>query len=437
MDILNINETLATIILAAIIIFAVLIPYYLNKQKNARKISAQIEEAKKTGKSTPFSRHPQFNVNACIGIGICTRVCPEGDVLGLVKGKVAIVKGASCIGIGECARECPVGAISIGMGDISTREDIPQLSENLETNIPGIYIAGELGGISLVKNAIAQGKEAVDAIFTQSQENTHVMIVGSGPAGMSAALRCVEKKISYTIIDQTSAGGTILQYPRKKMTLVQNVELPLYGVLDKGIYSKEELLEIWKKVQKQFSIEVKESLKLQSIEIQENGFISKTIKGEFESTHVILALGRRGTPRKLGVQGEEKSKVSYKLIDASSYQDKNILIVGGGDSAVEAAIGMAHQYGNKVIMSYRKENFFRLKSRNETQIEEMMNKGHVKVHFSSNLMNIEDDSVILKQDQNEIKMDNDYVFIFAGGIPPYALLKDVGIKFGSKVENKV
>lgn len=436
MDILNINETLATIILAAIIIFSVLVPYYINKQKNARAISAQIDEAKKSGKSKPFSRHPQFNVNACIGIGICTRVCPEGDVLGLVKGKVAIVKGASCIGIGECARECPVEAISIGMGDISTREDIPQLSKNLETNIPGIFIAGELGGISLVKNAIAQGRQAVDAIINQSIKNTHVMIVGSGPAGMSAVLRCVEKSIPYTIIDQTSAGGTILQYPRKKMTLVQNVELPLYGILDKGIYSKEELLEIWKKVRKQFSIEVKESFKLESIDIQDGGFLSKTINGEFESTHVILALGRRGTPRKLGIQGEGKSKVSYKLIDASSYQNKKILIVGGGDSAVEAAIGMAHQYGNEVIISYRKENFFRLKSRNEKQIDELINKGNVKVHFSSNLINIEDDSVILKQDQNEMKIDNDYVFIFAGGIPPYALMKDIGIKFGSKVENK-
>ena len=436
MDILNINETLATIILAAIIIFSVLVPYYINKQKNARAISAQIDEAKKSGKSKPFSRHPQFNVNACIGIGICTRVCPEGDVLGLVKGKVAIVKGASCIGIGECARECPVEAISIGMGDISTREDIPQLSKNLETNIPGIFIAGELGGISLVKNAIAQGRQAVDAIINQSIKNTHVMIVGSGPAGMSAVLRCVEKSIPYTIIDQTSAGGTILQYPRKKMTLVQNVELPLYGILDKGIYSKEELLEIWKKVRKQFSIEVKESFKLESIDIQDGGFLSKTINGEFESTHVILALGRRGTPRKLGIQGEGKSKVSYKLIDASSYQNKKILIVGGGDSAVEAAIGMAHQYGNEVIISYRKENFFRLKSRNEKQIDELINKGNVKVYFSSNLINIEDDSVILKQDQNEMKIDNDYVFIFAGGIPPYALMKDIGIKFGSKVENK-
>ena len=190
MDILAINETLATFLISTIIIAVVLIIYFLMKLKQARRTESLITEADRTGKRNPLLLHPQFDLAACIGCGVCTKVCPEGDVLGLVNGKVAIVHGAQCIGIGECARECPVGAIVVGLGDISTRDDIPQLDENLQTNIPGIYIIGELSGMALIKNALSQGTKVIDHFKTIATPETHVVIVGAGPAGMTAALRC-------------------------------------------------------------------------------------------------------------------------------------------------------------------------------------------------------------------------------------------------------
>ncbi|MFQ6610058.1 MAG: NAD(P)-binding domain-containing protein [Fidelibacterota bacterium] len=437
MDILALNETFVTFLIGTIIIAVVLSIYFMMKLKHARRTKSLITEAEQKGKRNPLLLHPQFDLSACIGCGVCTKVCPEGDVLGLVNGKVAIVNGAQCIGIGECARECPVGAIVVGLGDISTRDDIPQLDENLQTNIPGIYIIGELSGMALIKNALFQGTKVIDHINTIKTPETHVVIVGAGPAGMTAALRCTEKNIKYTLLDQGAPGGTILHYPKRKLTLVQQVTLPLYGKLNKGEYTKEKLLEIWYYLIDKFKINIKEPVQLKAIDNTETGFVVKSDQTDIQCTHVILALGRRGTPRKLNVPGEIKEKVAYKLIDASTYNNNNILVVGGGDSAIEAAIGLAAQEGNKVALSYRKENFFRIKKRNENQINDFMKRKKINVIFSSQVTEIKDDKVLYKKGDDQFELPNDYVFIFAGGIPPFSLLKEIGIKFGEVVESKL
>ncbi len=440
MDILAVNETVATIVIATIIIMASLIPYVLHKKRQSARMEAMYREAQAVGRNRPLLQHPQFDLSKCVGCAVCTRVCPEGDVLGLIDGKVAIINGSRCIGIGECARECPVGGITIGLGDISTREDIPQLSEDKETNIPGIYIAGELGGMALIRNAVDQGTRVIDAILKKYSDNggqIHIGIIGAGPAGLTAALRCVEKKIPYTIIDQQSAGGTILHYPRQKLTMVQPVNLPLFGKLDKGEYTKEELLDIWHNLIEKFGIDVKTGYHLQKISGRLNEFTIHTSVDEISCTHVILALGRRGTPRKLKVPGEELPKVMYKLLDAATYTNKNILVVGGGDSAVEAAIGLANQKGNKVTISYRKDGFFRIKKRNEDHLNDLLKRNELKVVFNSNVKEIKDDSVVLLTDSGDKTLANDFVFIFAGGLLPFKLMQDIGIKFGEKIEKKV
>ncbi|NQU68221.1 MAG: NAD(P)-binding domain-containing protein [Candidatus Marinimicrobia bacterium] len=437
MDILALNETLVTYLFGTSIIAIVLGVYFFMKFRQARRTISLISEADKTGKRNPLLLHPQFDLAACIGCGVCTKVCPEGDVLGLVNGKVAIVHGARCIGIGECARECPVGAIIIGLGDISTRDDIPQLSENLESNIPGLFVIGELTGMALIKNALAHGTSVIDHIHATGSENAHVVIIGAGPAGMTAALRCIEKKIDHTLVDQGAPGGTILHYPKRKLTLVQPVKLPLYGTLNKGEYTKEKLLEMWLHLITKYKINLKEPYRLTAIDKTETGFIVKTDKSDIPCTHVLLALGRRGTPRKLNVPGEMMEKVAYKLIDASTYNDNNLLIVGGGDSAIEAAVGLAAQHGNKVTISYRKENFFRIKKRNEDQINDMIKRKKIDAIFSSQVTEIHEDKVILKKGEDVIELPNDYVFVFAGGIPPFSLLHEIGIRFGEVVESKV
>ncbi len=440
MDILNLSESTDTIILAVIIILAALIPYIFSLVNKEKKIRKLYRNAVDEGTDKPLLQHPIFDLAACIGCGVCTEVCPEGRVLGVINGKVAIVNGARCVGHGECARHCPVGAIKIGLGDISIREDIPKLSADFETSVPGIYIAGELGGLALIRNAIEQGVKVVDAIAAKAaatKQKENILIIGAGPAGIAAALQCVKKKLNYRIIDQEFPGGTILNYPRRKLTLVQKVHLPLYGEMSKQTYSKEDLLELWDEMIDKYEIKIQTMQKLESITPLEKGYAVKTNQATFQAEQIILALGRRGIPRKLGVPGEALTKVMYKLIDTSSYTHNKLLVVGGGDSAVEAAMGLAHQTGNQVTISYRKENFFRLKKRNNDAIQSALKLKEVQVIFSSTVKEILEDKVILVQAGKEIELQNDYTFIFAGGVLPFKLLESIGISFGKVVESQL
>jgi thioredoxin reductase len=157
-----------------------------------------------------------------------------------------------------------------------------------------------------------------------------------------------------------------------------------------------------------------------------------TAKGEFRARHVILALGKTGNPRKLGVKGEELPKVMYRLIEADHYVNKKILIVGGGDSAVEAAMGLASQVGNAVTLSYRQATFSRIKERNNQRVQEFIRKGKLKVLFNSNPVEFRLDSVLMEFDGKQQSIPNDFVWIFAGGEPPTAFLKKIGVGFANR-----
>ncbi len=415
----------------------IFIVYALSFRRAQRKGLKRVKDSQDLGANKPIAQHPQIDPYRCIGCGACIQACPEGGVLELVMGKAVLVNGLKCVGHGLCAEACPVAGITIGLGDLEERDDIPYLSEKYETSIPGIYIAGELSGLALIKNAIQQGTKVIDSIrisMNPDKKNglVDVAIIGAGPAGMSAALRAVETKLSYVLIDQQTAGGTILQYPRKKVVMTQPVDIPLYGRLNKREYTKEQLLEIWQETQEKFKLNLAPNQKLQKI-VRINGhFQVQTDKHNFEARNVVLALGRRGTPRKLGVPGEDRAKVFYKLLDAESYSNEHLLVVGGGDSAVEAAMGLARQPGNTVTISYRKHTFFRLKKRNEERIRQFIKDGRIRVAFESNLLEIGEKNVRLNFKDGEKTIPNDYVFIFAGGEPPFKLLQDIGIAFGSK-----
>lgn len=422
------------------IILFFLVTYVRNLRKKETSTRNRLRHTMSTGADKPMMQHPIINKSTCIGCGICTQVCPEGDVLGLIDGKSTIVNGSLCVGHALCADNCPVGAIVIGLGDISEREDIPFLSPEFESNILGIYIVGELSGIALIRNAIERGVAAVDAIKDKlSSDDSHdfsLIIIGAGPAGIASALRAIELGIDYLLIDQYEPGGTILQYPRRKLTLVQPVTLPLYGTLSKKEYLKEELLEIWYDVIDKQNINLKTGYKLTAVEGSDNKFLIKTSNGNFSAKKIILSLGRRGTPRKLGIQGEDLSHVMYKLIDAETYKNQKLLIVGGGDSAIEAAIALASQEGNDVTLSYRKEAFFRIKSRNEININKYIEEKKLKVIFNSNVVDIAPDLVKIKIGSKIKSLEYDYVFILTGGELPFPLLKEIGINFGQKIDAK-
>lgn len=423
--------------LTAIVLIVIFLPYFFKFRRKQKEDIQRRREAQQLGIGRPMAQFPMIDASLCIGCGSCVEACPEGDVLGIVFGKAVVINGQRCVGHGYCEQVCPVSSLKVGLGDITTRPDIPILDEHHQTSVPGLFIAGELGGISLIRNAVTQGRTAVNRIALLKAESSvkaqyDVVIVGCGPAGMSSALTAVEHSLSYVVIDQQGPGGTILQYPRKKLVMTQPVEIPLYGRLGKSEYSKEHLLEIWETVAGKFHVNTHAGEKMEKVVRTGDRFEVSTTSGTYTSRFVVLAMGRRGTPRKLGVPGEEQAKVMYQLVDAQSYNGQNLLVVGGGDSAVEAAVGLARQDNNNVYISYRKPKFFRIKKKNEDRIGELIDKKKIKPLFNSQVLGISPESVKLKTDEGEIEIQNDFVFVFAGGIPPFDMLKEMGIAFGGE-----
>jgi thioredoxin reductase/ferredoxin len=402
------------------------------------------EEARSLGTDRPETQHPIVDEIACVGCGACVDACPEGDVLGVVSGRAVILNGLACVGHGRCADACPVGALRVGLADAHLREDIPLLTEELETSMPGVFVAGELSGFSLIRNAIAQGTRVADTIADRlsgdgaatAADDLDVLVVGAGPAGLSAALRATERGLRVRVLDRQGAGGTILQYPRRKLVLTQPVEIPRVGRLDRPEYAKEELLSLWEGIPERCGLDVRSGDRVLAGEVLPGGgYELRTESGQrHRAQTLVLALGRRGTPRRLGVPGEEAAKVAYQLVDAGAFAGARCLVVGGGDSAVEAAIALSRQEGTRVTLSYRREHFVRIKRRNRERLEAAVSEGSLELALASQVVEIGSTSVRLLTAEKEVDLDNDAVFVFAGGEPPFALLRELGVRFGGVVE---
>jgi putative YpdA family bacillithiol system oxidoreductase len=415
---------------------------YLLKLSKREERAREAAEKGKLFSEGPQAQHPHIDTAACIGCATCTSVCPEGDVLGMIGGKAAIINGFKCIGHGLCAEACPVGAITMVMASPSIGADMPFLTPEYETSIRNLFVIGELGGLALIKNAVNQGRACVDTIVKRvgakgaagsGAEIYDVLIAGAGPAGISASLRAIEHKLNYVTIEQDEVGGTVAKYPRQKLVMTSPVEFPMYGKFKSTELSKEKLLAFWDKVMHRADFKIHSGEKVEDIRRDGGGiFTVVTSKNQYRTRAVVLALGRTGTPRKLGVKGEELPKVMYRLIEADHYINKKILVVGGGDSAVEAAMGLAHQKGNEVTLSYRGEQFSRIKERNAQRLGECIRSGLVKVTLSSNVKEIREGAVLLEMTGKLCELANDYVWVFAGGTPPYDFLKKIGVQFGSR-----
>jgi len=432
-------DTLVAFVVAVVVI-GLFMRSYLKKQKKIEREALESAEKGKLRSDGPQSQHPHIDANNCIGCAACTMVCPEGDVLAMLGGKAVIVNGYKCIGHSLCAEVCPVGAITMVLASPSMGGDMAYLTPEFETTIKDMYIVGELGGLALIKNAINQGRDCIDIIAKRaaarngarrSPDVYDVLIVGAGPAGISAALRATEKKLNYITIDEGEIGGTVAKYPRQKLVMTSPVEFPMHGKFKKTELSKEELIAFWCKVLERADFKLRQGEKVEDIKKGEDGiFTVMTPKAQYRAQSMVLALGKSGSPRKLGVKGEELQKVMYRLIEADHYINKKILVVGGGDSAIEAAMGLGHQVGNQVTLSYRKEAFTRIKERNAQRIQESVRKGKVKVIFNSAPVEFKENSVVLEVDGKNQEIPNDFVWIFAGGEPPTAFLKKIGIGFG-------
>ena len=413
--------------------------YILKKRINSkRNLLLQAEEFE-AGLTEPASLHPVIDPAKCMGCGTCVSVCPEGKnhpVLGLINGKGQLIAPTNCIGHGACKTACPFDAITLVFGTEKRGVDIPVLTPNYETNMPGIFIAGELGGMGLIRNAIEQGYRALDNIAARvkgSKDSTlDVLIIGAGPAGFSASLRAMEHNLRAATIEQESLGGTVFQFPRGKLVMTSSVMLPLYGEVKFTEVRKEELLNFWRQVERKTGVNINYRERVESIEPSSQGYRVVTNKQTYETKTLLLCIGRRGTPRKLGVEGEGLSKVTYRLIDPEQYRDQHVLVVGGGDSALEAATSIAEQPGTQVTLSYRSGSFNRAKRKNRERVESYVTAGRLNLLLNSNVMEFTADTVKLEQSGELIELPNNAAIICAGGILPTGFLKQVGIEIETK-----
>lgn len=394
------------------------------------------DEATAAGLTEPASLHPLIDPNQCIGSGACVDACPEHDVLGVIDGKAELINPTHCIGHGACKTACPVDAISLVFGTERRGIDIPLVKPNFETNISGIFIAGELGGMGLIRNTIEQGRQAIEAIGKLQGigqgDKLDVVIVGAGPAGFSAALGAKKLGLRTVTIEQDSLGGTVAQYPRGKLIMTAPAELPIVGKVKFTEVSKETLLEFWQKVERDTQIKVNYQERMEAITPVDGGFEVSTTRNTYRARAVLLAIGRRGTPRKLGVPGEGLPKVVYRLIDPEQYRGWNILVAGGGDSALEAATSIAEQPGTTVTLCYRGESFNRSKAKNRQRVDEAEAAGRLRVLFKTNVKEIGRSTVKLDQEGELMELRNDSVIICAGGVLPTPFLKQIGISVETK-----
>ena len=418
---------------------ALLVGWFLRKRVHLEHASRRAQDdAQSAGLVHPVSLHPIIDPARCIGCGSCVKACPEQpmhQVLGVVGGRAELVGPTDCIGHGACKTACPTEAIMLVFGSEQRGVEIPVLTPKFETSVSGIFIAGELGGMGLIRNALEQGRQAVEAIHSARKADAQqldVVIVGAGPAGFAASLTALSKRMRFVTLEQESLGGAVFQYPRGKLVMTAPANLPIVGRVNFRHTSKEQLLEFWREAERKSGVKINYRERVDRIESVNGSFKVHTSAGTYSSRSVLLAIGRRGTPRKLGVPGEDSSKVVYRLIDPEQYSGQHVLVVGGGDSALEAAASIAELGNTHVVLSYRGDAFGRAKQANRARVTAASQSGSLRVMLNSNVKQIVDDAVTIEQSGEVHRMRNDAIVVSAGGILPSDFLRSVGIHVETK-----
>lgn len=418
------------------LLLLILTAFYRRRTRKTRALLRVKGDEERSGLAEPASLHPVIDHARCIGCGACVNACPEQAVLGLLDNKATLIRPGHCIGHGACRATCPEDAITLVFGSERRGVDIPMVSPDFETNVPGIFIAGELGGMGLIRNAVEQGRQAVESIHKKygrgGDDWLDLLIVGAGPAGFSASLAAMQHKLRFVTLEQDSLGGTVAHFPRGKLVMTAPMTIPLVGKVKLRETSKEALLGLWQDIERKTGVRINYHERMESLVQVDGGFQVTTARGSYRARAILLAIGRRGTPRKLEVPGEDLPKVVYRLIDPAQYRGQHVLVVGGGDAALEAACSVAEEPGTRVTLSYRSEAFSRAKEKNRRKVEEFSGNGRLRVIMSSNVKMIRQDNVFIQQENRIYQMKNDAVIVCAGGVLPTPFLKQIGIEVETK-----
>ena len=286
--------------LAVIVVFllltvgSALVSWWLSQRKQQRDADI-LERSIAEGLSEPPSLHPIIDPHACIGTAACVAACPEGGILGIVNGRAALIEPSRCIGHGACFAACPTHAIELVFGTERRGIEIPHVKSDFETNVHGLYIAGELGGMGLVRNAMSQGAKALEAIASglaagpKHDLEFDVAIIGAGPAGIAASLAAKRAGLRTVTLEQDAIGGTVYHYPREKMVITRPIDVPGYGRIEAREIQKEELLRIWQDVIRTTGIEIRVRERVKTVVPVNGGFAIETASGRYRAARTILA----------------------------------------------------------------------------------------------------------------------------------------------------
>ena len=436
-------DTLIIWSVALVLGLVVVAPFVVRRRRQERHGVEAKEKAERLGLDRPATLHPVVDPSLCAGCGLCTRVCPEGDVLALLGGQAVPVGPARCVGHGLCQRACPTDAIRLVFGTAERGVELPHVQANYETNVPGLFIVGELGGMGLIRNAVEQGLQAADGIAKTlrpsgdgASDGVDVAVVGGGPAGLACALRLHDQGLRVALIEkEREAGGAVWAYPRRKLVMTQPFALPGQPTVRGPEIAKEDLVALWRTAVAESNLPVRAGQTVRAVTPQPDGtFAVEMTAGDgetetVEARRVVLAIGRRGVPRRLGVPGEDGQDVFYALTEPEHFAGRRALVVGGGDAAVEAALALAEQPGTTVALSYRKDRLSRVKPANLERFTAAEQSGQVRALWSTEVARIEPGAALLDTGE-EVAADD--VFVFIGGELPTAFLRACGVELETK-----